>query len=144
MWNMFQMCMWKVHENCRREFYCKKCTLYHLELLCCQLRWKMIVHIKLESDMERTGLYRCGRKTWRFLSPVILATGWGGVMQPRSMVSWFHAISLAMEQWTAQHHAFIVEAYFKNSDLAVKTQWLFREHFDIPHYGCVPCRNTIK
>jgi len=27
-----------------------------------------------------------------------------------------------MEQWTAQHRAFIVEAYFKNGDLAVKTQ----------------------
>jgi hypothetical protein len=43
-------------------------------------------------------------------------------MQPWSVVSWFHAISLAMEQWTAQHRAFIVEAYFKNADLAVTTQ----------------------
>jgi hypothetical protein len=33
-------------------------------------------------------------------------------MQPMSVASWFHAISLAMEQWTAQHRAFVVEAYF--------------------------------
>jgi len=45
-----------------------------------------------------------------FLSPVILAIVWDGVMQPRSVASWFHAISVAMEQWTAQHGAFVVEA----------------------------------
>jgi len=39
----------------------------------------------------------CGRKTWRFLSPVILATMWYGVMQPRSVASWFHAVSVAIE-----------------------------------------------
>ena len=38
-----------------------------------------------------------GRKPWRFLSPVILATVWYGVMQPRSVASWFHAISVAIE-----------------------------------------------
>ena len=65
-------------------------------------------------------------------------------MQPRSMASWFHAISVAMEQWTAQHRAFVVEAYFKNDDSAVTTQRLFRRHFNIPGNGRVPCRNTIK
>jgi len=68
----------------------------------------------------------------------------GWVMQPRSVASWFYAISLAMEQWTTQHHAFIVEAYFKNGDLAVTPQHLFRRHFNIPRHGRVPCRNTIK
>jgi len=37
-------------------------------------------------------------------------------MQPRPVANWFHATSVAMEQWTAQHRAFVVEAYFKNGD----------------------------
>ena len=49
-------------------------------------------------------------------------------MQPRSVASWFHAISVAMEQWTAQHHAFVVEAYFKNGDSAVTTRLIRRHH----------------
>ena len=65
-------------------------------------------------------------------------------MQPRSVASRFHAISVAMEQWTAQYRVFIVEAYFKNSDSAVITQRLFRRHFNIPHHGRVPCHNTIR
>jgi len=84
----------------------------------------------------------CGRKTWRFLSPVILAIMWGGIMQPRSVANWFHAISVAMEQWTTQHHAFVIEAYFKNGDSAVTTQRLFRRHFNIPRHGRVPCRKS--
>jgi len=47
---------------------------------------------------------------------------WGGVMQPRPVASWFHAISVAMEQWTVPHRAFVVEAYFKNGDSAVTTR----------------------
>jgi len=69
---------------------------------------------------------------------------WGGVMHPRSAGSWLHAISVAMEQWTAQYRAFIVEAYFKNDDSAVTTQGLFRIHFKIPRHGRVSCRYTIK
>jgi len=69
---------------------------------------------------------------------------WGGVMQPRSVAGWFHAISVAMEQWTTQHRAFVVEAYFKNGDTAVTTKRLFRRHFNIPPHGHVPCRNAIK
>ena len=65
-------------------------------------------------------------------------------MQPRSVASWFHAISVATEQWTTQHRAFVVEAYFKNGDSAVTTQRLFRRHFNIPCHGRVPCCNTIK
>jgi len=56
-------------------------------------------------------------------------------MQPRSVASWFHAILVAMEQWTAQHHAFVVEAYFKNGDSDPLTFLVM---------GRVPCRNTIK
>jgi len=64
-------------------------------------------------------------------------------MQPRSVASWFLVISVAMEQWTAQHRAFVVEAYFKNDDSAVTTR-LFHRHFNIPCHGHVPCCNTIK
>ena len=64
-------------------------------------------------------------------------------MQPRSVACWFHAIAVAMEQWTAQHRAFVVEAYFKNGDSAITTQRLFRRHFNIPRHGRVPCRNTV-
>ena len=60
-------------------------------------------------------------------------------MQPRSVGSWLHAISAAMEQWTAQRSAFIVEAYFMNGDSAVTTERLFRRHFNILRYGRVPC-----
>ena len=65
-------------------------------------------------------------------------------MQPSSEACWFHAISVAMEQWTALHRAFVVEAYFKNGDSAVTTLRLFRRHFNILRHGRVPCRNTIK
>jgi len=65
--------------------------------------------------------------------------GWGNA----NVASWFHAISVAMEQWTTQHRAFIVEAYFKNSDSAITT-WLFCRYFNIPRHGRVLCRNTIK
>ena len=84
----------------------------------------MLFSLKLWSYTE------CGRKTWRFLSPVILAIVWGGVMQPKSVASWFHAISVAMAQWTAQHRAFAVEAHFKNGDSTVTTRRLFRRHFN--------------
>ena len=65
-------------------------------------------------------------------------------MQPRSLASWFHAISVGMEQWIAQHRAFVVEAYFKNGDSAVTKQRLFLRPFNIPRHGRVPYRNTIK
>ena len=48
-----------------------------------------------------------------------------------------------MEQWTAQHRAFVVEAYFKNGDSPITTR-LFRRRFNIPHHGRVSCRITIK
>jgi hypothetical protein len=49
-------------------------------------------------------------------------------MQPRSVGSWLHTISVAMEQRATQHRAIVVEAYFKNGDSAVTTQRLFRRH----------------
>ena len=41
-------------------------------------------------------------------------------------LGWDNAV--AMEQWTAQHHAFVVEDYFKNGDSDVTTERLFRRH----------------
>jgi len=40
--------------------------------------------------------------------------------------------------------AFVVEAYFKNGDSAIRTQRLFRRHSNVPHHGHVPCSNTVK
>ena len=65
-------------------------------------------------------------------------------MQPRSVASWLNAVSVAMEQWTVQHRAFVVEAYFRNGDSAVTTQRLFHRYFNNHHHGRVPCCNTIK
>ena len=65
-------------------------------------------------------------------------------MQPSSMDSWLRAISVAVEQWTAQHRAFVVETYFKDGDSAFTTQRLFRRLFNIPRHGRVPCRNAVK
>jgi len=48
-------------------------------------------------------------------------------MQPMSVASWFYAIPVAMEQWAAQHRAFVVEAYFKNGDSAVTTHDYFAD-----------------
>jgi len=64
-------------------------------------------------------------------------------MQQRSVSSSLHAISVAMEQWTAQHGAFVVEAYFKNGDSAVTTQRLFLRYFNIPRHWIVPCRKSL-
>jgi len=41
-----------------------------------------------------------------------------------------------MEQWTAQSRALVVEAYFKNGDLAVTTQGLFRRYIFIDLFWC--------
>ncbi|GFG31159.1 hypothetical protein Cfor_08627 [Coptotermes formosanus] len=61
-----------------------------------------------------------------------------------SVANLSHASSEAMERWTAQRHAFVVEAYFKNGCSVVITLRLFRTYFNVPRHGCVPCRNTIK
>jgi hypothetical protein len=55
-----------------------------------------------------------------------------------------YAILVNMDQWTVQHRAFVIEAFFKNSESVTVTQRLFRNNFHIPRHGRVPCRNTIK
>ena len=88
--------------------------------------------------------YRVRQKNLTVFKSRYIGNRVAGVMQPMSVASWFHAISLATEQWTTQHRAFAVEAYLKNGGSAVTTQRLFRRHFNIPRHGRVPCRNTIK
>lgn len=53
-------------------------------------------------------------------------------------------ISVAMEQWSRIHRAFVVETYFKSGDSVVDTQRKFRRHFNVTRGGPVPSRNTIK
>ncbi|KAL4716303.1 hypothetical protein ACJJTC_014783 [Scirpophaga incertulas] len=48
-----------------------------------------------------------------------------------------------MEQWTAEHRAFVVEAYFKSGDSVVAVQRQFRRRFNVGPRGKVPTRNTI-
>src|SRR5436190_6449323 len=62
------------------------------------------------------------------------------VTPPSSCYSEFN--SVVMEQWTVQHRAFVVETFFK-CDSVVKTQRLFRRHFNVGRHGHIPCRNTI-
>lgn len=48
-----------------------------------------------------------------------------------------------MEQWTGEHRAFVVEAFFKSGDSCVAVQRQFRRRFNIGPRGKVPTRNTI-
>jgi hypothetical protein len=47
-----------------------------------------------------------------------------------------------MGQWSAQKTRLLLKRFFYG-DSAVKTQCIFRKHFNIAHHGKVPCRNTI-
>ena len=49
-----------------------------------------------------------------------------------------------MERWSAAHRAFAVETFFKNGDSAIRTQRIFRQHFNIGRHGHVPDRHTIN
>jgi hypothetical protein len=59
-----------------------------------------------------------------------------------SFASLTDAVAVAMDQWKAQYHAFIVETVFKNGDSVVKTQQVFCKHFSIIHHGKVCCHST--
>lgn len=48
-----------------------------------------------------------------------------------------------MEQWSAEHRAFVVEAFFKSGDSCVAVQRQFRRRFNVGPRGRVPTRNTI-
>lgn len=45
--------------------------------------------------------------------------------------------------WSPEHRAYAVEVFFKNGDSYVRTQRLFRSHFNVGRHGDVPDRSTI-
>ncbi|KOC70145.1 hypothetical protein WH47_08406 [Habropoda laboriosa] len=49
-----------------------------------------------------------------------------------------------MEQWTEQHRALVVQKFKKNNESVIRTQRLFRIHFEIPPHGSVRCHNSTK
>ena len=46
--------------------------------------------------------------------------------------------------WTAQHHASVVEAFFKSGDSVITAQCIFRRECNVSCHGAVPSSNTIK
>jgi hypothetical protein len=63
-----------------------------------------------------------------------------------SFASLTDAIAVAMEQLSVQNRAFIVEKFFFffSADSVVKTQQIFRRHFNIARHGKVPCPNALE
>ena len=59
------------------------------------------------------------------------------------MCSTAHSISVAMERWSAQQRAFVLETFFKNNESVIVTQRAFRRHFSVHRNDSVPSRNTI-
>ena len=53
------------------------------------------------------------------------------------------AVLVAMEQWSPQHRAFVVETFLKNGESVIVTQRNFRLHFNVARHGRIPSRNTI-
>jgi hypothetical protein len=74
----------------------------------------------------------------------MLATHEDEMAGTMSFASLIDAVAVAMEQWSVQHHAFIVETVFENGDAVVITQQVFRKHFNIVHHGKVPCHSTMQ
>jgi hypothetical protein len=68
---------------------------------------------------------------------------WRGEVVLEHTSSVTQSISVAMECWSAEHHAFAVETYFKNNDSVVVTQRIFRQHFNIHRNDSVPSHSTL-
>jgi hypothetical protein len=60
---------------------------------------------------------------------------WRGEFVLERSSSETQSISVAMERWSVEHRAFVVETYFKNKD-SVLTQRIFRRHFNIHGNEC--------
>jgi hypothetical protein len=73
----------------------------------------------------------------------MLATSEDEMAGTKSFASLTDATAVAMEQWRAHHHVFIVENFLKNGDSVIKMQQVFCKHFNIACHGKVPCCNTI-
>jgi hypothetical protein len=60
---------------------------------------------------------------------------WRGKFVLERSSSETQSISVAMERWSVEHQAFVVETYLKNND-SVLTQMIFRRHFNIHRNEC--------
>jgi len=56
-----------------------------------------------------------------------------------------NAVSVAMAHWNVEHRVFAVERFFffRNSDLVLTVQRLFRRQFNVERLGAIPDRNTV-
>ena len=43
----------------------------------------------------------------------------------------FKALPVSIQCWSNEHRVFVIETFFKSGDSVVRTQHLFRQHFDI-------------
>lgn len=48
-----------------------------------------------------------------------------------------------MDQWSVQHRVFAYDTFIKNGESVIKTQRIFRRHFNIARNDTVPSRNTL-
>ena len=87
-------------------------------------------------------IYRVLQKNLMILQHCCEWYRWRGEVVLERPSSKTQSISVAMERWSVQHRAFAVETYLKNND-SVKTQLIFRRHFNIHRNDSVPSRNTV-
>jgi hypothetical protein len=64
-----------------------------------------------------------GREIWRFR--VVNSSGDGGAGRSDSLTlnSWKYAISVDMEQWTAEHRTFVRETFSRHNELSDTIKW---------------------
>jgi hypothetical protein len=53
------------------------------------------------------------------------------------------AMPLTMEQWTGSQQVFAINVFYKN-DSYNTAQRLFRQHYHLDQYDCVPSAHAIK
>jgi len=79
--------------------------------------------------------YRVRQKYLTILQNSCEWNRWRGEFVLERSSSETQSISVAMERWSVEHRAFVVEKYFKNND-SVLTQRIFRQHFNIHRNEC--------
>ena len=68
---------------------------------------------------------------------------WCGEFVLECLSSETQSISVAMECWSVEYQAFVVETIFKNDDSVIVTQRIFRRHFNIHRNDSVPNCHTV-
>jgi hypothetical protein len=84
-----------------------------------------------------------GQRNLTIFKSVKLAAPEDEMAGTMSFVRLIDAVAVAMEQWSAQQRALIVETFLKMVTV-VKTQRIFRKHFNTARHGKVPCRNILQ